>query len=147
MNLDHQSFCIHQKDCDIDPKEIGVRHNMMGYKFALKMNFGKKARFRVDFWKNNYGDASNLKAREELEDITNSHRPLWSEGFLTPQKAHLCSQRKRLSAQTWFVSMKCTKPNSKHRIAFLKLKFTVSFFSLPCKRLENAQKALKIKLL
>ena len=33
----------------------------------------------------------------------------------------------------------------KHRIAFLRLKFTVSFFSLPCKRLENTRKALKIK--
>ena len=33
----------------------------------------------------------------------------------------------------------------KHRIAFLRLKFTVSFFSLPCKQFENTQKALKIK--
>ena len=64
---------------------------------------------------------------------------------ITPQKARHCSQRKRLSPQKWFVSMKCTKANLKHRFAFLRLKFTVSFFSLPCKRLENARKALKIK--
>ena len=41
--------------------------------------------------------------------------------------------------------MKYTQPNLKHRIAFLRLKFTVSFFSLPCKQLGNARKALKIK--
>ena len=41
--------------------------------------------------------------------------------------------------------MKCSQPNAKHRFAFLRLKFTVSFFSLPCKRLENTRKALKIK--
>ena len=49
-------------------------------------------------------------------------------------------------AAKWFVSMKCTKANLKHRIAFLRLEFTVSFFSLPCKRLGNARKPLKIKL-
>ena len=48
-------------------------------------------------------------------------------------------------AAKWFVSMKCTKANPKHRFAFLRLKFTVSFFSLPCKRLENTRKALKIQ--
>ena len=41
--------------------------------------------------------------------------------------------------------MKFSQPNAKHRFAFLRLKFTVSFFSLPCKRLENTRKALKIK--
>ena len=74
-----------------------------------------------------------------------SPRSTRSEGFLIPQKARLCSQRKRLSAQKRFVSMKCTKPNLKHRIAILRLKFTVSFFSIPCKRLKNAPKALEIK--
>ena len=63
----------------------------------------------------------------------------------TTQKARLCNQRKRLSPQKWFVSMKCTKANLKHRFAFLRLKFTVSFFSLPCKRLESTRKTLKIK--
>ena len=33
-------------------------------------------------------------------------------------------------AAKWFVSMKCTKTNLKHRIAFLRLKLTVSFFSI-----------------
>lgn len=38
-DLDHQVFCIYRKDCDIDPKELGFRHNVMGCKLALEMYF------------------------------------------------------------------------------------------------------------
>ena len=41
--------------------------------------------------------------------------------------------------------MKCTKPRHKHRFAFLRLEFTVSFFRISWKASENARKALKIK--
>ena len=48
-------------------------------------------------------------------------------------------------AAKWFVSMKCTKANLKHRIAFLRLKLTVSFFSISWKAFENTPKALKFQ--
>ena len=38
-DLDHQVFCIYRQDCDIDPKELGFRHNVGGYKLVLEMYF------------------------------------------------------------------------------------------------------------
>ena len=38
-DLDHQVFCIYRQDCEVDPKELGFRHNVMGCKLALEMYF------------------------------------------------------------------------------------------------------------
>ncbi len=36
---DHQAFCVYQQDFDIDPKELGFRHNVVGYQLAVEMYF------------------------------------------------------------------------------------------------------------
>lgn len=38
-DLDHQVFCVYRQDYDIDPKELGFRHNVIGCKLALEMYF------------------------------------------------------------------------------------------------------------
>ena len=38
-DLEHQAFCIYRQDCDIDPKELGLRHNVMGCKLGVEMYF------------------------------------------------------------------------------------------------------------
>ncbi len=38
-DLDHRTFCIHQKDCDIDPQDFGLRWNVSGYTFVLELYF------------------------------------------------------------------------------------------------------------
>ena len=38
-DLDHQVFCVYRQDCEVDPKELGFRHNVMGCKLALEMYF------------------------------------------------------------------------------------------------------------
>ena len=64
---------------------------------------------------------------------------------LSPLKKRVTVVKEKAFAAMWFVSMKCTKANLKHRLAFLRLKLTVSFFSLPCKRLEKYPKSLENK--
>ena len=38
-DLEHQVFCVYRQDCEVDPKELGLRHNVMGCKLALEMYF------------------------------------------------------------------------------------------------------------
>ena len=98
----------------------------------------------------------HLQARV-LEWVRDAHPKI----LLTLQKARHCSQRKRPTI--YFLTTTCNLGNIfdehiknvpqiyirrlhiKHRIAFLRLKFTVSFFSISWKAFENTPKALKIK--
>ena len=38
-DLVHQVFCIYRQDCEVDPKELGFRHNVVGCKLVLEMYF------------------------------------------------------------------------------------------------------------
>lgn len=38
-DLEHQVFCMYRQDCEVDPKELGLRHNVMGCKLAFEMYF------------------------------------------------------------------------------------------------------------
>ena len=38
-DLDHQVFCIYRQDCEVDPKELGLRHNVVGCKLVQEMYF------------------------------------------------------------------------------------------------------------
>ena len=56
-DLEHQAFCVYRQDCEVDPKELGLRHNVMGCKLALEMYFWwENEDFVWDFLKNNRKD-------------------------------------------------------------------------------------------
>ena len=38
-DLEHQAFCVYRQDYEVDPKELGLRHNMVGCKLVLEMYF------------------------------------------------------------------------------------------------------------
>ena len=38
-DLEHQVFCVYRQDCEVDPKELGLRHNVVGCKLVLEMYF------------------------------------------------------------------------------------------------------------
>ena len=49
-DLEHQVFCIYWQDCDIDLKELGLRHNVVGCKLVLEMYFLRKREASCGFF-------------------------------------------------------------------------------------------------
>ncbi len=41
---------MYRQDCEVDPKELGLRHNVVGCKLVLEMYFYAKERLRVEFF-------------------------------------------------------------------------------------------------